>query len=178
MSGATRKTRMSRKMGKGSRRAAWIGGLAVAGAAAAGLAIMLTSKKASAAPLPPAPSPSGPVLDTELKRTAHTMNAAIAQNGYSAADVPIYQAFQTAAGLKADGWPGQGTYNALVAALKTIPETPSSNLNPNYTFMNPPGWNGVSAPTTTQWWGPGYTGSTAIGPVATAGGTNTPYTST
>jgi hypothetical protein len=47
-----------RRSGKMSHRAAWIGGLAVAGAAVAGAAIYMTEKKANAATPQSLPQPS------------------------------------------------------------------------------------------------------------------------
>jgi len=153
---------------KHGRRALLVGGLAAGAAALVGAAVLLTSKKAHAAPLPaPTPTPSGPpVLDSALKQSAHDMNQAIDARGYNLGDAQFYKDFQSAAGLKADGYPGQKTYKALIAALATIPEAPSSNLNAAYTFLDPPGFNGISAPTTTQWFGASYSGSTAAGAVA------------
>jgi len=157
--GKTRKTSMSKKMGKHAHRGAWIGGLALAGAATAAAVLLLSNKSASAAPQitpPPPPPPAGPVLDTTLKQTAHDMNQALTAHGYVSDDrFTVYVPFQQAAGLKPDGWPGQATGKALVAALATIPEPVSPNYNPNYTFKNPPGFDGSQAPTETQFYGSG-----------------------
>lgn len=141
---------MTRKMGgkKGhvKGRAPWIAGLVVAGVAVAAGAVLLTSKKANAQPT---------VQLSPLQQAAVDMNSAIDAHGYVQADQQVYRDFQSAAGLKNDGWPGQGTYKALTAALASIvpPVPPSSRLNAAYTFKNPPGWDGVSAPLPQDWFG-------------------------
>ena len=165
--------RSTRRVGKASagHRAAWVVGGGVATAAIVA-AILLWPKKASAAP-PVLPAPTTTL--TNLQQTAKDMNAALDAHGYVQADMPTYQAFQTAAGLKSDGYPGQGTYKALVAALASItPPVPlSGNANAAYTFANPPGFNGVTAPSVAQWYGSAGGSANAGNPVAQGpGGTN------
>jgi peptidoglycan hydrolase-like protein with peptidoglycan-binding domain len=144
-------------MGKHGHRAAWIAGTAVGAAAIVAAVLLLKNKNANASPaLPPTPSPAGGPL-TNVQQTAVDMNNAITNDGYVQADMDTYKAFQTAAGLTADGYPGTNTYNALISALASInpPVAPSSNLNAAYTFSAAGGYNGTTAPTEQQWFGPG-----------------------
>ena len=154
-------------MSKKSKKTVWVVAGVAGIAAVAGL--LFWSRKAHAAqqqpPAPPAPSPAN---YTPLQSAAVDMNNAIDAHGYSANDVEVYKAFQQAAGIKVDGWPGEGTYKALVSTLASIGVAPSANLNPNYTFSATYGFDGVHAPLSTTWWPPGYTGDTSIGPVAQA----------
>jgi peptidoglycan hydrolase-like protein with peptidoglycan-binding domain len=154
----TRRTRMSHKMGKHGHRAAWIAGTAVGAAAIVAAVLLLKNKNAAAATPPPGvlpPSGGGPT--TALQQAAVAVNDDMNSEGYSVNGVPLYKAFQTAAGLTADGYPGTNTYNALISALASInpPVAPSSNLNPAYTFSAAGGYNGTTAPTEQQWFGPG-----------------------
>jgi peptidoglycan hydrolase-like protein with peptidoglycan-binding domain len=151
----TRRTRMSHKMGKHGHRAAWIAGTAVGAAAIVAAVLLLKNKNAAAATPPPGvlpPSGGGPT--TPLQTAAVAMNDDMNANGYLQTSMPVYKAFQTAAGLTADGYPGTNTYNALLAALASInpPVTPSSNWNPAYTFAAATGWDGVHAPTESVWY--------------------------
>jgi len=161
-------------MGKGTHRAAWIVGTGVTAAAVIAAILLLKNKNANAAPnsLPPAPT----TTYTALQAAAINANKAQDAAGYTAANIPYYEALQSAAGLTADGWPGKKTYAAVQAALNSIsPPVPmSSNWNAAYTFANPPGFNGTTAPTVDQWFGTGYTGSTDVSGAATVpAGTNT-----
>lgn len=165
--------RLVARAGKKSSKTPWI----VGGVAAAGVIGLLLwkSRSASAAPNVLPPAPSGPTL-TPLQQAAVSANNSMAADGYSAADVPVYEVMQAAAGLTQDGWPGQKTYNAVVAALASIspPVAPSSNWNPAYTFSPTYGFDGIHGPTVAQWFGAAggasYTGSTDIQATATAAG--------
>jgi peptidoglycan hydrolase-like protein with peptidoglycan-binding domain len=55
-----------------------------------------------------------------VQQAAAQMALAIQQNGYRLSDQATYQAFQTAAGLTADGFPGTNTMNALSAQLQAL----------------------------------------------------------
>lgn len=168
-----RVSRAPARAGKKSSKTPWI----IGGVAAAGVIGLLLwkSRSASAAPNVLPPAPSGPTL-TPLQQAAVNTNNSMAADGYSAADVPVYKAMQATAGLTQDGWPGQNTYNAVVAALASIspPVAPSSNWNPAYTFSPTYGFDGVHSPTVAQWFGAAggasYTGSTDIQTTATAAG--------
>lgn len=153
----TRKTRMSHKMGKHGHRAAWVAGTAVAAAAVVAAVLLLKNKSANASPALPQPGPSGGGPTTAVQQAAVAMNNAITNDGYVYADTDTYKAFQIAAGLTADGWPGTNTYNALIAALASIspPVAPSPNLNPNYTFAAATGFDGTHAPTSAAYFGSG-----------------------
>lgn len=155
-------------MGKHAHRGAWVGGLALAGAATVAAILLLKNKSAAAQPvLPPVTPPSGPVLNTPIKQTADAMNTALTARGYNLGDAGIYKAFQSAAGLSpVDGYPGTNTGRAFQAAIASIPEAISPNFNPNYTFASGPGFDGTHAPLPAQWFGASYTGSTAVGSVA------------
>lgn len=126
-------------------RPLWIAGLA-------GAAVLLIGGIALAS--------KGPSVPQGALGPAVQMNNAINANGYRQADMTIYKNFQQNAGLKVDGYPGKATYSALIAALNAQGVTPSSNLNPNYTFApynssnGTGGFNGVTAPTVDQWFGP------------------------
>jgi len=91
-----------------------------------------------------------------VQATALAMNNALNEHGYVQADMPIYRAFQKAAGeTPVDGYPGETTGKAFVEALSTIDPavTVSDHYNPAYTFSAAGGWNGTTAPTYQQWFG-------------------------
>jgi hypothetical protein len=80
--------------------------------------------------------------------TAAAMVNALSTNGYRMADMPIYQAFQTDAGLTADGFPGTSTMNALQQVVGAA-GMPNVTI---YPWKNPPGtYDGVNAPPLSQW---------------------------
>ncbi len=110
---------MTRKRGikKGSN-APWI----VGGVVAAGIigVLLWKAKSASANVLPPGPPAPGPTPTTPVQLAAFNMAAALQSSGYRMADQAIYKAFQTAAGLTADGFPGTNTMNALATALQSF----------------------------------------------------------
>jgi murein L,D-transpeptidase YcbB/YkuD len=119
-----------------SARVYWVAGLA-------GLGILLLAGVAYAAKSPPGPSgptsPPGPApLPTRQppvtppQVAAVAMATAIAQNGYRLSDQGLYRAFQSAAGLTADGFPGTNTMNALSATLGQLGMT-LGQLNDGFT---------------------------------------------
>jgi hypothetical protein len=193
-SGARTTGRIVHLPARHGHRAAWIAGTGVVAAGVIAAVLLLKNKSANATPAIPAgpagpttpagpagpttpAGPAGPTTTyTALQAAAVNANKAQDAAGYTAANVPYYKSLQSAAGLTADGWPGQKTYAAVKNALASVsPPVPmSSNWNAAYTFANPPGWNGVTAPDSTTWWGAGYTGSTDISGAATVpAGTNT-----
>jgi hypothetical protein len=68
---------------------------------------------------------------------------------YRSADVPLYQAFQRAAGVKADGWPGAGTMGKLASVLASVP-MPMPSV-PIFPWKKGPGWGGKNAPALSDW---------------------------
>jgi hypothetical protein len=125
----------------------WIGlGIAGVTLAAIGVIVVVSEKKASASQMPPTP--------------AVAMNNAIAANGLRKVDMPIYEAFQTSAGLATiDGFPGPTTIGALTTALNQQGQTLSPRaLNPanNKPYPWAPGvgcagYDGTNAPLASQW---------------------------
>lgn len=121
---------------------------------------------------------------------ADQMNSAIAANGYRAADMYIYKAFQTWAqsqGLYSgtiDGFPGQGTMAALAKALQAEGVTLTSRAySPSggfYPWKAGPGYDGVNAPTQAQWCSggpgedPGACGAGDVHPIQPAQNTSEP----
>jgi hypothetical protein len=114
----------------------------------------------SPAPNAPAPSPSAspaaapaaaaPALPP-LQAAAVAMNDALGAHGYKQADQGLYRAFQKAAGLGADGFPGTHTMNALAQTLHDMgliiaPVTV-------YPWSSSRGYDGVNAPTMAEWTG-------------------------
>jgi hypothetical protein len=100
---------------------------------------------------PPTPvSPSAPAVQA----TAIAMNDALADHGYKLVDQPIYKAFQAAAGLAADGFPGQHTMAALASNLQAAGETIAPvKVYPWASKPGQTGYDGVNAPTWAEWTG-------------------------
>lgn len=151
-------------MSKGTKK-----GLVVAGVGAVViLGIIFYSEKKANAALPPGPGPSpGPAPGpspspsqaptTPLQVAAYNMNVALESNGYRALDAAIYKAFQSAAGLTADGYPGANTMNALAAAVQSYgdmsPIIDGSTGSPIvvYQWVSGGGWGNGNAPPTSVW---------------------------
>lgn len=108
------------------------------------------SPSPSPAPAPspsPAPAPALPAVQA----AAVAMNDALGAHGYKQADQGLYRAFQKAAGLGADGFPGTHTMNALAQTLHDMgliiaPVTV-------YPWSSSRGYDGVNAPTMAEWTG-------------------------
>ena len=79
------------------------------------------------------------------------MASALAAHGYRQVDMPLYMAFQRAAGLTADGYPGPSTMGALKNAL-TAAGIPMPNVLV-YPWRSTGAYDGVNAPTAAQWTG-------------------------
>lgn len=80
------------------------------------------------------------------------MNAMLKWTGYRLVDQPVYKAFQSSAGLTADGYPGSHT----MAALKTVLQAKGVQQQdvypgPVYPWLKAPGYDGVNAPTVATW---------------------------
>jgi peptidoglycan hydrolase-like protein with peptidoglycan-binding domain len=82
------------------------------------------------------------------------MNAALGAHGYKQADQPLYKAFQAAARLTADGYPGTGTMTALASVLQGmgVPMAPV-RVYPWHSKPGMTGYDGVNAPTVAEWTG-------------------------
>lgn len=106
-------------MGKGTHRAAWIVGTGVTAAAVIAAILLLKNKNANAAPNSLPPGPSGPTPTTPVQVAAQAMATDLQANGYRLSSQSVYKAFQSAAGLSADGFPGSGTMSALASALQS-----------------------------------------------------------
>lgn len=68
-------------------------------------------------PVTPTPG-SGGIPATARQTAAFNMAAAIQGNGYRQSDQAIYTAYQAAAGLTTDGFPGANTMNTLASDLQ------------------------------------------------------------
>jgi hypothetical protein len=153
-----------------SARVYWVAGLAGLGILLfAGVALAAKSKDG---PTPGPTSPSGPTPlptstppSTPTQQAAVQMATAIAQNGYRRSDQGIYQAFQSSAGLTADGFPGTNTMNALGSTLQQLGMT-LGQLTSGYTGRpvavyawlstcstgtGDQCYNGTDAPTLAEW---------------------------
>ena len=94
--------------------------------------------------------PATPPVDMSSQvKAALAMNAALTSHGYKKADMPLYMAFQRAAGLGVDGMPGTGTMTKLAQVLTTA-GSPLASVR-LYKFTG--GFNGVDAPTAQEWIG-------------------------
>lgn len=109
-------------MGTGAKVA--IGAVAIVGI----VAIVLYARNASAATAPggggtgPSPSPAGisPTDGGRGQNATALANAIQTGGGYCASSIPAIKAYQTSAGLNADGLPGPLTMNALKSDLATM----------------------------------------------------------
>lgn len=100
--------------------------------------------------LQPSPSlPSAPPGASRVQVAAVAMNNALLTAGYRKRDQSTYKAFQSAAGLGADGFPGPGTMGKLTAALNTMgmPLAPVTI----YPWRSSGAYDGVNAPPSAQW---------------------------
>jgi hypothetical protein len=110
--------------------------------------------------VPPAPAPpAAPTQNlTGVQQAAVAMANALNTNGYRQADQGLYKAFQSAAGMTADGFPGRGTMQTNAQSLTNVLAQigqPPPNV-PVYTWHSMPGttgYDGVNAPTWAQWSG-------------------------
>lgn len=120
---------------------------------------------------PPAPSPG---TSSPLLAAAIAMNNALSARGYKQADQGLYRAFQSAANLNPDGFPGTGTMNALQATLAGAGITLASVKI--YPWRSSGAYDGVNAPTAAEWQGSGAgpAPSPSPGPSPTPGPTPTP----
>jgi hypothetical protein len=92
-----------------------------------------------------------PPAQGALTQAAIAMNNALLAHGYKRGDQPLYRAFQSAAGLSPDGFPGQATMNALFNALAAAGELPAPVKI--YPWLRSGGFDGVNAPTWAEWTG-------------------------
>jgi murein L,D-transpeptidase YcbB/YkuD len=92
---------------------------------------------------------------TSTQKTALQMNVALASHGYKQADMPLYQAFQSAVSLPADGYPGPTTMARLKGALSTVPGIAMApvRIYPWATKPGTSGYDGINAPTWLEWTG-------------------------
>jgi peptidoglycan hydrolase-like protein with peptidoglycan-binding domain len=83
------------------------------------------------------------------------MNVALSSRGYKRADQGTYRAFQAAAGLVADGYPGRGTMGKLAAVIATVPGISLAPVQvyPWHNLPGTSGYDGVNAPTWQEWTG-------------------------
>jgi hypothetical protein len=82
---------------------------------------------------------------------AIAMNNALIAHGYKASDMPIYQAFHDAAGVAGNAYPGAAMMNALANELAAIGVTMTTV--PHYPWLAGPGYDGINAPTSAEWYG-------------------------
>jgi murein L,D-transpeptidase YcbB/YkuD len=95
-----------------------------------------------------------PAALTPVQKAATTMNSALIGHGYKRADMPIYSAFQAAAGLGADGFPGTKTMGALQNVLAGLGMTMAPvKVYPWKTKPGTSGYDGVNAPPLSEWQG-------------------------
>jgi hypothetical protein len=99
---------------------------------------------------PMGPQPASAPVDNSIQQvTAVAMNTALASHGYKKADMPLYMAFQRAAGLAVDGLPGRNTMNKLGQVL--IGANVSMAQVPLYDWHSTGAYDGVNAPTAQDW---------------------------
>jgi hypothetical protein len=108
-------------------------------------------------------APAAPAAPTQqltgVQQAALDMANALTAHGYKQADQGIYKAFQSAAGMTADGFPGRGTmqtnpkslFNVLASAGLPPPNVP---IYPWHSMPGTSGYDGVNAPTWAQWSAP------------------------
>jgi len=103
--------------------------------------------KLAAAPSLSAP----PAALTPVQATAQAMNNALASHGYKLADQMLYKAFEQAAGLTADGFPGTATMTALKNTLQPM----GTSIAPVkvYPWKSTGAYDGKNAPTAAEWHG-------------------------
>lgn len=105
----------------------------------------------------PQVAPTQIFTPTPLQSTAIAMANALAsraadgsgKGAYRARDQAVYKSFQSAAQLKADGFPGTGTITMLQAVLG--PTGVAMPQVPIYPWKSAGGWNHPNAPTQAEW---------------------------
>jgi hypothetical protein len=88
---------------------------------------------------------------TPAQRAALAMSAALEANGYRQTDQPVYKAFQRYAmgAANPDGFPGTKTMAALYAALDELGQVkPPVKV---YPWLSSGGYDGVNAPSASEW---------------------------
>lgn len=108
----------------------------------------LLGTKDNVRPMSPQP-PSAPVDSSIQQMAAVAMNAALGAHGYKKADMPLYMAFQRAAGLTVDGLPGTNTMNKLATVLVGAGVN-MANVK-DYPWHSTGAYDGVNAPTAQDW---------------------------
>lgn len=96
-----------------------------------------------------AQAPSAPIDNTSQQMAAVAMNTALESHGYKKADMPLYMAFQRAAGLAVDGNPGTNTMNKLGQVLVGAGVN-MANVH-IYPWHSTGAYDGVNAPTAQEW---------------------------
>lgn len=86
---------------------------------------------------------------TPLQTAAVLMNNALGDRGYRKSDQPLYRAFQRAAGLGSDGFPGRGTMSALTRTLAGMGVATAAV--PVYPWSSRGAYDGKNAPPAAQW---------------------------
>jgi hypothetical protein len=100
------------------------------------------------------PSPVNPPATATALDAAKAMNGMLMVHGYKQADMALYKAFQSKAGLSpADGFPGIGTMGKLELVLKSAGLTIAPVKV--YPWRSTGGYDGVNAPTAAEWYGTG-----------------------
>jgi hypothetical protein len=113
-----------------------------------------------------APVRMGYMGDARLD-AAVAMNDALAAHDYNKADQPLYMAYQLAAGLRSDGFPGQGTMTPFFADLKNAGIAPADVTV--YPWRSSGAYDGTNAPASATWnasppvAGPGFSAGAAPG---------------
>jgi peptidoglycan hydrolase-like protein with peptidoglycan-binding domain len=116
-------------------------------------------------PVPGAPTPaSAPATSDAALMQAIAMNEALKLRGYKQTDMPTYQAFQRAAALGVDGFPGVVTMLKLESVLKSGGLTMAPVKV--YPWKKTGAYDGVNAPTLAEW--TGATGAAAAQQAAQA----------
>jgi hypothetical protein len=120
-------------------------------------AVLQSTQAGPAAVIPTSAGPASVVM-TPVQKAAVAMNSQLVAHGYKASDMPVYRAFQAAAGQPADGYPGRGTMGALAATLMpmNIPPAPVAV----YPWLHTGAYDGRNAPTAAEW----YAGQVPPGP--------------
>jgi hypothetical protein len=109
-------------------------------------------------PTPTPPTPPTPGTPQTARQTAaFNVSAAIGGNGYRQSDQAIYSAYQAAAGLTADGFPGTNTMNALASDLQSFGQAwpfvdgfTGDNVVV-YPWLSTGNYDGTNAPPAAEW---------------------------
>lgn len=117
----------------------------------------------------PSPAPQPVPTTSSVVTAAQAMNASLLAHGYKQADQPVYKAFQRAANLPVDGFPGLHTMAVLAQVLRGAGQT----LAPvkQYPWSSSGPYDGVNAPTTAEWKGTAPTPTVPTVPLPGAPGT-------